>query len=98
MSYEEYWNERPSLCKAYRKAHEIKLNRTNEELWMQGLYVRDALASTVGSMFSKHAIEYPNEPYPITDKQAELKKEREAKKRFERMKAIMEMATKKEVK
>ena len=94
MSYNEYWNERPELVKAYRKAHEIKLARKNEELWMQGVYVRDALSSTVGSMFSKKEIKYPEEPYPITQRQVESKKEREARKRYERMKAMMEMATK----
>ncbi|WP_407453567.1 hypothetical protein [Methanobrevibacter sp.] len=94
MSYEEYWNERPELVKAYRKAHEINLNRKNEELWMQGAYIRDAVASTVGSMFSKTPIKYPEEPYPITQRQVESKREREARKKYERMKAIMEMAVK----
>ena len=94
MSYEQYWNDRPELVKAYKKAHEINLARKNEELWMQGVYVRDALSSTVGSMFSKKPIEYPKEPYPITQRQVESKREREARKKYERMKAIMEMATK----
>lgn len=98
MSYNEFWNERPELCKAYRKAHEIKLNRTNEELWMQGGYIRDAVASVVGSMFSKTEIKYPSEPYPITKEKAEAKREEEAKKKFERMKAFMESRAKKEVK
>lgn len=94
MSYHEYWDERPELVKAYRKAHEINLNRKNEELWMQGVYMRDAISSTVGSMFSKKEIKYPEEPYPITQRQVESKREREARKKYERMKAIMEMATK----
>ena len=93
MTYEQYWNDRPELVKSYRKAHEIKLSRKNEELWLQGAYIREAIYSSVGNMMSKKTIEYPKEPYPITKHQLEMKREEERRRKFERMKTIMEMAS-----
>lgn len=90
MTYDEFWNQDVTMVRAFRKADELKRRRQNEVLWMQGLYVREALLSTVGNMFSGRGatpIEYPQEPYPITEDQIEEKKERERKSMEERMKA-----------
>lgn len=90
MTYDEFWNQDVALVRVYRKADELRRRRQNDALWMQGLYIRDALLSTVGNMFSdKNAtpIEYPNEPYPITADQVAEKKEAERRKMEERMKA-----------
>lgn len=59
-------------------------------LWMQGIYMRDALLCTVGNMFSGKGttpIEYPKEPYPITAAQVAEKKEAERRDMEERIKA-----------
>lgn len=90
MTYDEFWNQDVTMVRAFRKADELKRRRQNEILWMQGAYIRDALLSTVGNMFSGRGatpIEYPKEPYPITEEQIEDKKERERKDMEERMKA-----------
>ncbi len=97
MSYSEFWDGSPDLAIAYKKAHELNLRRRNEELWLEGVYVRYALLSTVGNMFkgkSQETIEYPTEPLAITQKEVEAKKEREAKAKFDKMKAMMNMAHK----
>lgn len=78
------------MVRAFRQADELRRRRQNEILWMQGVYIRDALRSTVGNMFAGKGstpIEYPDEPYPITEEQVEEKKERERKNMEERMKA-----------
>jgi hypothetical protein len=90
MTYDEFWNQDVTMVRAFRKADELKRQRQNEVLWMQGVYIREALLSTVGNMFSNKGstpIEYPKEPYPITADQVEAKKEREQKSMEERMKA-----------
>jgi hypothetical protein len=90
MTYDEFWNQDVTMVRAFRKADELKRRRQNEILWMQGVYIREALLSTVGNMFSGKGstpIEYPKEPYPITEEQVEEKKERERKSMEERMKA-----------
>ena len=88
MSYEQFWCYDPSLVKAYRRADEIKKRRMNEELWLCGIYTGEALASTVGNMFSKGAKhQYPSEPKPITISEVKERKERERKRKQEEMKA-----------
>lgn len=87
MSHEQFWDEDPKLVKAYRKADEIRKRRMNEELWLNGIYMGEALASTVGNMFSKEKYQYPSEPKPITQAEVEERQEREAKARMERIKA-----------
>lgn len=71
----------------YRESHKIQRKRTNEELWLGGVYMTEAIAATVGSMFSKQKYEYPSEPKPITEAEIEERREREARERMERMKA-----------
>jgi hypothetical protein len=90
MSYSEYWEGDPNLAIAYKKAHEINLRRKNEELWLQGVYMSHALVSVMDG--KKHP--YPKEPLAITPQQIREKKEREAKAKFDRMKAMMSMAQK----
>lgn len=87
MSHEQFWLSDPSLVKAYRKADEIRKRRMNEELWLNGIYMSEALASTVGNMFSKEKYSYPAEPKPITKDEIEERREREEKARMERIKA-----------
>ena len=97
MTYDEFWNQDVAMVGAYRKADEFKRRKQNEVLWMQGLYIRDALLSTVGNMFASKSsapIEYPAEPYPVTAAQIEEKKAFERKQMEERMKAdMMALAT-----
>ena len=92
MTYDEFWNQDVAMVRAYRKSDELKRRRQNEMLWMQGWYIRDALLSTVGNMFSGKGsvpIEYPAEPYPVTAEQVAEKKELERSRMEERMKADM---------
>lgn len=96
MTYDEFWNQDVAMVGAFRKAHELKRRQQNEALWLQGLYVRDALLATVGNMFadkSSNKNEYPAEPYPVTVEQIAEKEAAEKRKMEERMKAdLMAMA------
>ena len=90
MSYDEFWNQDVTMVRAYRKAWELKRRQQNEAHWMQGLYFRDALLSTVGNMFSSKSAtpnEYPKEPYPVTAEQVAEREEAEHRRMEERMKA-----------
>lgn len=87
MTYDQFWVDDPALCGAYRRADEIRKRRMNEELWLNGIYMAEALASTVGNMFSKSKYKYPTEPKPITMSEIEERKEREHKARMEKIKA-----------
>ena len=87
MSWEQFWEGEPSLVRAYRKADSIRRRRMNEELWLSGMYTAEALASTVGNMFSKKKYKYPAEPRPITPLEIQERRERERKAKMERIKA-----------
>lgn len=87
MTYDQFWLEDPAICVAYRKAEQIRRRRMNEELWLNGIYTAEALASTVGNMFSKTKYKYPAEPKPITMDEIEERKERERRAKMEKIKA-----------
>lgn len=90
MTYDEFWNCDVAMVRAYRKADKLRRRRENETLWVQGLYVRDALICTVGNMFSGKSdtkYEYPKEPYAITETEIKEREEREARLAEERIKA-----------
>ena len=87
MTYDQFWVDDPALCRAYRRAEEIRKRRMNEELWLNGIYTAEALASTVGNKFSKTKYKKPSEPKPITMSEIEERKERERKAKMEKIKA-----------
>lgn len=84
MTYEQFWDDDPWLTKYYRQADEMQLERKNQEMWLQGLYVYEALcdvAPILQAMAKKgtKARPYPEQPYPVTERQRkhdELEKER----------------------
>lgn len=83
MSYEEYWHGKPIIAKYYREKHKTDIEQRNQELWLQGLYIYDALAVALNNAFSKHSKKYLDKPFdlfPKTDeqKEAEIKKTRQA--------------------
>jgi hypothetical protein len=90
MTYDQYWNDDCQLTKYYRKAHELENSRKNQELWLQGMYIYDALCkvSPVLNAFAKTGtkpLPYPDKPYPITNK--EIEESIEQKRKVERQKA-----------
>ena len=82
MTPEQYWDGDPELVKYYRKAEEIRNKKRNQELWLQGMYIYEALcdASPIFHAFAKKGTKprpYSTAPYALTLK--EQKKEKEAK-------------------
>ena len=93
MTYDEFYNQDVCMVKAYRKANELRDKRRNQELWMQGLYVYEALCDA-SPLFrfsmKKGAIKpepYAKEPYPITAAEVRERELREARAKEERLKA-----------
>ena len=91
MSYDEYWRDNPSLVRAYRKAWEIKQRNDEYDRWRRGMYAYDALirvSPILRAFGDKNAkpIDYPDMPYPLTEKEAE---EREKQRELENTKAFI---------
>ena len=92
MTYDEFWYDSPYRAKFYREAKKIQTRQKDEELWLQGVYIYDALCrvSPVLHAFSKSGtkplpyLEQPLSAIYDTDKD-EKTKEQEAEN--ERLKA-----------
>lgn len=88
MTYDQFWHGEPGMVKFFRKAEDLRRRRKNQELWLEGVYMAEALQATVGNMFSKGAKhQYPSEPLAITLEEQRERQERERKARMEQIKA-----------
>ena len=94
MTYEQYWEGDSSLVKYYRDAFLLQKDRKNEELWLQGMYIYEALCdvSPILRAFVKKGtkpIEYSTRPYAITEKEIEKRKQEKLKAAYDKIKAKM---------
>lgn len=98
MTPEQYWDGDPMLAKYYRKAEELRNKRRNTELWLQGMYIYEALCdvSPVLHAFAKKGSKpapYPDHPYALTvhDRESEkrIKEQRDREKARRYMEAKM---------
>lgn len=94
MTYDEFWNQDCLLAKYYRESQKMKDQKKNTEMWIQGMYVYEALiaVSPVLHAFAKEGtkpLEYAKKPYPLTKEQSDHDKEtqEEQRKKVNRQKA-----------
>lgn len=50
MTSDEFWYDAPRLAEAFRDAQKIKMELMNQEAWLNGLYVYDAVAVAVANV------------------------------------------------
>ena len=85
MTYDQYWFGDPLMVRAFYEAEKLRQERMDEEAWLNGVYMVNALEATVGNAFRKKSqtpFEYPKEPFSLTRKREEAaKKEKRAKER-----------------
>ncbi len=77
MTFEQYWNGDPILAKCFRRAENLRLEKLNQQLWLQGMYFYEALCdvSPIMHAFAKKGtkpIPYTDSPYPLNNKQREI--------------------------
>ena len=94
MSSAEYWEGDPSLTRYYRKAYEMKQEEINNNAWLQGLYVYDAVSTAVHNALrgkNTKAMEYAEQPYDFKNRQkTEFEKAEEVEAEQEKALAWME--------
>ena len=95
MTPEQYWDGDPLLAKYYRQADELKRNRKNQELWLQGMYIYEALCDVapVLQAFANKGTKpapYTDHPYSLTTKEREDEKKQREKRDREKAKRYME--------
>ena len=71
MTEEQYWDKDCMLVKYYREAEEMRREKFNQEAWLQGMYIYDAIMrlSPILHAFAKKGTKpqpYVDSPYPIS--------------------------------
>lgn len=95
MTAQQYWDDDPMLCKYYRKAEELRKERLNQQLWLQGLYVYSALCDVapIFHAFAKKGTKakpYVDAPFPLSAKAQKEEKEHKQRAVSSKGKSYME--------
>lgn len=83
VSEEKFMDSSPKELEPYDRAYKMKVNHENHMIYLGGIYMVEALKTTVCNMFRKSgqkAYEYPSEPiqiFPLTAEEKEQKKQDE---------------------
>ena len=92
MTYDDYWNGDPWMCRAYRKAYEIKKDEFNANAWLQGFYNFVAVQTAVGNAFrdkGKRPHKYLEKPIEFHKKEKTVQEIRqEAYDKLKRLKEV----------
>ena len=95
MSSAEYWEGDCSLTRYYRKAYKLKQEEFNNNAWLQGMYIYDAVSTAVHNALrgkGQRAKEYAKQPYnfEINKEKSELEKARKVEIEQQKAQAWME--------
>lgn len=85
MSWGEFWYESLDRLHDYWQANQYSIERRNQELWVQGMYIMEAVAVVFDP---KHKAKYPDKPYRITE-MTDAEREAENKRKVERLREIL---------
>ena len=85
MSWDEFWYSSIERLEFYWQKNQFDIERRNQELWLQGLYFRMAVASCLDS---KGRSKYPEKPQRITEL-TDAEREYENKRKVERLREIL---------
>ena len=68
MSADEFWNCDPRMYKVYRELDRIKTEKENQRLWLEGMYVYQAIllsAPRLNSLKPEEPVQYPAKPFDL---------------------------------
>lgn len=97
MTYEQFWEQDVELVKFYREAWQLKQQVRNQDLWLQGAYIYEAIldAAPVLHPFAKKGtkpVPYREQPYELFTKKSNHKKQLTKEQQSDnKAKAVMEM-------
>ncbi len=90
----EFWDGDYTRLKYYVRQHNYLVEQRNQELWLQGLYVYEAVSVAMAQAFSKNGgrnVKYPDKPHRITPLSTE-EQEAENKRKVEEFRAQLDAA------
>ena len=96
MSYNDFWYGPAFMTTFYRDANKLELRRQDENNWMIGMYVYEAIldCSPVLHAFSKKEtkpLPYAEKPYLMDQFKEKTEAEKEQEKENERLKCMVQM-------
>lgn len=86
MSYDEFWYKSPYRTKYYLDSYKRKIKQQDEYMWMQGMYIYEALCkvSPILHAFSKKGtkpLPYSEKPYLYNNDDFKTEEEKEQEKK-----------------
>ena len=91
MSYYEFWHGDVHAHRMYKEAHKRRVMEQNQMNWLMGQYVYEAIGAWAGIIraFSKQTKprKYADHPYEIFPEEVEAREQKEAKERYDRIRA-----------
>ena len=85
MSYDEFWYSSIDRLAFYWQKNQFDIERRNQELWLQGLYIKAAIDNSLNGNKTK----YPTKPIRITEL-TEHEQEIENRRKIEELRSILE--------
>ena len=81
MTYEQFWYGDPWMVRAYAQSYLLKRKIENENAWIQGAYIANAVTVSIANTFGKKKVDYIKQPMDIfpkteAEKQSEIREER----------------------
>ena len=68
MTYEQFWYGSPGMVKMFREANRVRNEQINQEMWLQGLYFYNAVASALARAFGDRNAKYVSESMELYEK------------------------------
>lgn len=90
-----YWHSNdPEILREYVEADKLRQKRKDVEAWMQGVYIKKAIESSIGNAFIQKGaqpIEYPEHPLSYEEQEkTEQQKQDEAEQERLRLVALLD--------
>lgn len=60
MTYDQFWNDDVSMVVMYRKANDLKIEQQNQQAWLQGMYIYDAVSTVITNVWCKKKGQKPS--------------------------------------
>ena len=86
MTYEQFWYGDPWMVVSFRKAHELRNEMLNQQLWLQGLYIHNAVDAVISTALNKRKT-YIEKPIDINECTSAEKEKEKAIKFFQALEA-----------
>ena len=98
MTYEQYWYGDPWMVRAYAEAYLNRRKIQNENAWILGAYVANAVTVAIANTFGKKRADYLKQPldlFPKTEAEKQIEIREEKKKLIDWLSGLKQSASRK---